>query len=87
MTTSPREMKITDLNIDCLIEVLEHFPRYKILSPAASNKRLRNAARYIFCQEDQFCKLSEELNVYDFYAFWIRAQGILFDDQRHPPEK
>ena len=45
---SAKKMKITDLTIDCLEEILEYLNLANLLNVANSNKRLNRAACFVF---------------------------------------
>lgn len=44
-------MILTDLNIDCLEDILEYLELVDLLSAADSNKRLRHASKFVFLQK------------------------------------
>lgn len=45
------QMKLTDLNIDCLENIFEYLEFGDLLSAASSNKRLNRAANFVFVRE------------------------------------
>ena len=48
---SSEKMKLTGLNIDCLENILEYLELGDLLNAATSNKRLNQAANFIFDRE------------------------------------
>lgn len=53
---SLHNMKLTDLNIDCLEGILEYVKIRDLFNVADSNKRLRHASKFVFLRKYGICK-------------------------------